>query len=243
MRLHRFYIDAGENIDFFSVGKTFSVISPAHIHQWRDVFRFKTGDEIIVFSSINPHQYKARFIELLRNTASLEIVEKLPAIAGPLREITLYTALIKKERYEWMVEKATEIGVAHFCPLLSERSEIKNIKSDRIKKIIIEATEQSGWSTVPTFHEPITLATALQQAKNPIVCDVTEPVSFEKNNAIGTTSDIFIGPEGGWSLEERELFNKHGVPKISLGHQTLRAETAAIAVASLILLMPVFPKI
>ena len=237
MRLHRFYVGADNNSSSLKVVKEYFVFSQSHIHQWRNVFRFGVGDEIIIFDGVDTSQYKARFITLTKNSAVLEIFEKLVLVAKPVQEIFLYTALIKRERFEWMVEKATEIGVSHFCPIFSDRTEIKDIKTERIRKIIIEATEQAGWCHLPLFSAPMALAAALENARNSVVCDVGESFfSIEKSVGSSKSTSIFIGPEGGWSPAEKELFRKKKIPTVSLGKQTLRSETAAIVAATLTLL-------
>ncbi len=236
MRIHRFYVTESVS-NSFSIGDTISVRSLPLVHQWKNVFRFGRGDEIIIFNGISGEQYRVRFSELTSKEANLEILEKQNGFGSPSREVTLYSALIKKERFEWMVEKATEIGVSHFCPLITERIKMETLKIERAQKIIIEATEQSGWCRVPTIVEPLSLSVALDQAKNPFVCDVGEPAA----RVLPKTADLseislFIGPEGGWSVAERELFAQKKIPTISLGRQTLRAETAALVAAAFTLL-------
>ncbi len=229
MRLHRFYVP---NTDF-AVGKKVELSASEHLHQWKNVFRLEVGDEIVVFNGAEEAEYRAKFVTLSKTEAELEILEKRE-VEKAKREVSLYVALIKKDRFEWLVEKATELGVARICPVLSERTEVKGVNSERVQKIAIEAVEQSGQCRVPRIEEIVTLKIALEQAINPFVCDIgaqTAASSFSGTEPIS----IFIGPEGGWSPAEKALFTEKKVPTISFGKNTLRAETAALVSAVLAL--------
>ncbi len=133
-----------------------------------------------------------------------------------------------------MVEKCTEIGAAAFHPIIVERSEKKDLNTERLRKIAIEAAEQSGKVTIPEIFEPTDLETAIKNFDGQIFAldfgGKDLPAKLE------TKVGILIGPEGGWTDKERELFGKNKIASVSLGSQILRAETAAIAISSLILL-------
>jgi 16S rRNA (uracil1498-N3)-methyltransferase len=165
-------------------------------------------------------------------------------------------ALIKKDNFELLAQKATELGVNHIVPIICEHSEKRRLNMDRMKKIAVEASEQSGRGDIPVIHEitkiPELFATGiLPQEKvvfHPIRTDGPEgptsngagPTGIPFKQYLASTSAVsfsaFIGPEGGFSYKEIALFKSYNVPIVSLGTQILRAETAAIAVASLLLL-------
>jgi 16S rRNA (uracil1498-N3)-methyltransferase len=122
---------------------------------------------------------------------------------------------------------------------VSERSEKKSLNMERLEKIVIEASEQSGRGTIPTIHPVVTLAEAINQIKGSgaILAFHTEGELFQddvldKEKSIA----LFIGPEGGWSEKEVDLFHVENIPVKSLGKQVLRAETAAIAVLAKVIL-------
>jgi 16S rRNA (uracil1498-N3)-methyltransferase len=173
--------------------------------------------------------------------------------------IYLYLALAKRDSFEWALEKGTELGVSGFVPVVSERSEKKTVRIDRSQNILKEASEQSGRVTVPTISEPFTLNEALQDVtKQSSVPDqngssrafsfVLDPrgnvfemgeVKKEIEEICGSQTqrvNIFIGPEGGFSPAEIGLFKQYRIPVYTFGEQVLRAETAAVAAASIFLL-------
>ena len=127
MRLHRFYTEQkiGDRIDA-------SVVEPDLVHQWRKVFRLGAGDHVVIFDG-SGIEYECEIKDLSRGGAELAIVEKRPAGNIPKRDIMLLPSLVKKDNIEWVIEKATELGVNAFAPVISERSEKKGFNSERAK--------------------------------------------------------------------------------------------------------------
>ena len=230
MRTHRFFIEQ-EILDSGEV----KVADKDLIHQWQKVFRLKTGDRVILFDGTG-FDYVSEFVSLDRNNIVLKIVEKKKNENIPKKEIHLFQSIIKKDKFEWVLEKGTELGVSYFHPIVSERSEKKNINFERAEKIIKEASEQSGRGDFPKISELTDFEGALNNNFVSIAFHPTgdkfDKNDFEKEKILG----IFIGPEGGWSDKELEFFKEKGIKILSLGSQVLRAETAAIAVSSLLLL-------
>jgi 16S rRNA (uracil1498-N3)-methyltransferase len=166
------------------------------------------------------------------NSVLLSIIESAQNKVLPVRETYLFVSIVKKDNFEWIAEKATELGVSHIIPIISERTEKKDINIDRIKKIIIEASEQSGRGTIPILSEVIDLNTALTNYGH-IKSIVWDPLATKfSTQDIGSSIGAYIGPEGGWSSKELELFKQHSLMIRSLGPQVLRSETAVIAVIS-----------
>ncbi|MDD5318263.1 MAG: RsmE family RNA methyltransferase [Candidatus Pacebacteria bacterium] len=244
MRLHRFYIE--QKIDDLGIGDELTVSSPALLHQWRNVFRFRPGVEVLLFDG-RGFEYRTVFHALEKKGASLEIVDKInkknerkdggSEQSEPV--VWLFAAVVKKDNFEWIVEKATELGVDGVVPVVSERSEKKSLNEERLKKIVIEASEQSGRVILPEVLTVVSLTEALALVKEKKMQGVAfDPTgenlrNFENKNKINTLNSIpvavFVGPEGGWTEKELELFKKESFDVVSLGSQILRAETAAIA--------------
>ena len=128
-----------------------------------------------------------------------------------------------------MVEKATELGVSKILPIISDRSEKKGFNLARAKKIAIEASEQCGRGDVPIIESSKHLVDSIQDLKNIIIFD-SSGVLFDTLLLAADYSllSLFIGPEGGWTEKELNLFKQKNAKILSLGKLTLRAETAAI---------------
>jgi 16S rRNA (uracil1498-N3)-methyltransferase len=173
--------------------------------------------------------------------ATLAVIREVNNTNLSLRKnIYLCMALIKKDNFELTAQKVTEIGVNHIVPILCEHSEKKKINIERLEKIVVEASEQSGRGDVPMIHEVTTLEKLFNSGILPQEKIILHPegISFQqyKNNLSQASIAVFVGPEGGFSPKEIEFFNKYNVRVVSLGSQILRAETAAIAISSLLLL-------
>ena len=248
MRLHRFYIQTPIS------SKTFDISDRDLIHQWRNVFRYNAGSQVIIFDGSGT-DYLC-IISSLRNLgATVTVIKENKNKVEPCKNIWLCMAIIKKDNFELAVQKVTEIGVTHIVPILCEHSEKKKINFERLQKIVIEASEQSGRGDIPFLHPVTTLDELLNGGTLPQEKVVFHPIrtdelysptfngisptgiSFEqyKNSTDVSSVAVFIGPEGGWSEKEIELFKSYNIPIVSLGSQILRAETSAIAVSSLLL--------
>ena len=237
MKLQRFYV-AREVPSKFSTEGVFEVADENLVNQLKRVFRFKIGNEIIVFNG-DGQDHECIIKEFVKDKVVLQINKSYGSRFMPDREIWLCVAIIKKDNFEWIVEKSTELGVSHIIPILSDRSEKKSLNMERLEKIIIEASEQSGRGNVPTIHQILKLEESIEyirgsQASNDkfqILAFHTEGELVQGETLYKDKSiAIFIGPEGGWSEKEVDLFHKDNIPVKSLGRQVLRAETAAVAV-------------
>ncbi len=234
MRFHRFYV---KNTIFHD---TFDVGDRELVHQWRSVFRYNVGSQVILFDGSGT-DYLCMITSLRNLGATVSIIKKTKMEEmTPRKNIWLCVALIKKDNFELLVQKATELGVNHIVPIICEHSEKRKLKLDRMQKITIEASEQSGRSDIPEIHEIITIRDLFQGGMLPqekIVFDKSG-ISFKQyiNSTNQASFAAFIGPEGGFSDKEIALFKSYNMPIVSLGTQILRTETAAIAVASLLLL-------
>lgn len=221
MRLHRFFIpDLLEH--------TREIVKDERlVHQWRNVFRYNVGSEVILFDGTG-NEYDSVIEKLNNREAEVRLVAERRGIV-PQRRVSLCQSLLKKDKMEWVVEKATELGVSKIVPIVSDRSEKKGINLERLKKIAVEASEQCGRADVPRISEVLSLNKALDNCENAIVCDPSAtPRPLLDEGREGAIS-ILIGPEGGWTPKEIERFRDSKIGIFSLGNLTLRAETAAIA--------------
>lgn len=222
MRLHRFFITEP------MVGSKIFIKEERLLHQWRNVFRYNTGTELIVFDG-SGLEYDALIAKMGNREVELEIVGERKGLL-PERQIVLYQSLIKKDKMEWVVEKATELGVTKIIPIISERSEKKGFNLERACKIAIEASEQCGRADVPVIESSQNLADSIKACHGEVI--VFDSLGVPFSPTLLTTDhkllSIFIGPEGGWSDKELEFFRQNDAQIYSLGRLTLRAETAAI---------------
>jgi 16S rRNA (uracil1498-N3)-methyltransferase len=145
------------------------------------------------------------------------------------KKVILYASVLKRENFELIAQKVTEVGVSAIVPVLTSRTVKTGLNENRIIKIIHEAVEQCGRSTIPELFPTMTFEEALNHSlehnDKTVMFDMAGNAPYDSGNDI---IGAFIGPEGGWSEEERELAKSKGAEFWSLGSNTLRGETAAI---------------
>jgi len=199
------------------------------------VMRLKLGDSLLVFNG-RDGEWRCVIAEILKKGVILRAeVQVRPQAFGP--DLELIVAVVKKSRVETIVEKAAELGAARVRLTVTQRTNVDHIRLDRLDAIAIEAAEQTGRLDVPTIGDPEKLADILDAwdpARRVMFCDETggAPVA-SAINAPGPWA-ILVGPEGGFSPEERERLRSHPfTTAVSLGPRILRADTAAIAAMTL----------
>ncbi|MFH1486311.1 MAG: RsmE family RNA methyltransferase [Chloroflexota bacterium] len=236
--MHRFFVPP-ERIE----GKDVS-LAGGIAHQLRHVLRLRPGDSIVVLDNTG-WEYIVELRSLQGESARGEVLEKRQAQGEPKVEITLYQALLKGNKFEYVIQKGTEIGISRFVPLLCQRSVAlgaggaEKTRATRWRRIIREAAEQSGRGTLPVLEPPVTFSEACQQRKglSLLPCEGEERLGIRaalSAHHISTLS-IFIGPEGGFSTEEVEEARSHAILPVTLGRRILRAETAALVAATVVL--------
>jgi 16S rRNA (uracil1498-N3)-methyltransferase len=230
MRLHRFYID--QTIDKEKINLC---ISAPLVHQLRRVMRLHTGDKAIFFDG-SGNEYEAEIVSMTDERLEFRVLETRIVKQHAKRKLSLAFSLIKKDNAEWVIEKGTELGVFEFIPLVSERSEKKGFNMERARKIMIEACEQSGRGEIPTLREPVELEDFLKEEKRKMFAFHTDESAPIYGSSM-TEAEVVacVGPEGGWSEEEVRKFKEKGVEIARLDTPILRAETAAIAITTLLL--------
>ncbi len=204
-------------------------------HYLLNVMRVKTGDAVILCDDITG-EWVALVIEADKRSIILETKERLrPREAVP--DLWLCPALLKKDRFDLVIEKATELGVARIQPVVTRRCVANKLNAARARTIAIEAAEQCARTALPELNEPIKLDALLRDwSKDRALFFADEdggklaPSTFSRSSG---PAAILIGPEGGFDETERAAINAHdNATAITLGPRILRGETAAIAALS-----------
>jgi 16S rRNA (uracil1498-N3)-methyltransferase len=220
---HRFFVP-----DVWEIGATIALDGEERRHA--RVLRVREGEEIELFDG-RGSSYLARY----ESPESIRILERA-ADREPRTTIHLAMALIQPEKFELVLQKATELGAHSFIPLITDRMEvpIERIrgKEERWKKIVLEAVKQSGRSRIPSIETPTRFDDAVARDGLKIVFDAeAEPSATPQPSHPAT---LFIGPEGGWSERELEIAGERGAHFHRLGPRRLRAETAALVAVTIV---------
>jgi 16S rRNA (uracil1498-N3)-methyltransferase len=226
MKIHRFCLPKLKDSEL-EIGSNFEITEKEIVHQLKDVFRFGAGSLVNIFDG-KELEVQAEILSLNKKLANFKIIKVFSSaeILTQKNILTLAFALLKNNHTEMVLEKCTELGVTNFQPLLTDRTIKTGFRKDRLEKIIKEATEQSGFVRLPKLADPIKLESYIQKigVENVFVMDM----GGEKLPSLQQGVVVLIGPEGGWSESERELFKSLHLSTFSLAPQTLRAETACI---------------
>ncbi len=213
--------------------RRFSLTGDAH-HYLTRVMRLKAGDEFVVFDGQSDSQ-NARILSMTKRELSAEILGLERAYLAP-PDLELAFAPIKKALTDFIVEKATELGVRSIQAVKTDYTNSERLNIERLGRHAIEAAEQCGGNFVPKVHDWVSLEDYLQTKRQIVFCDETASASeglADFATLKAQSWSILIGPEGGFSPLERERIRASGAYAISLGPRILRADTAAIAAISL----------
>ena len=199
------------------------------------VMRLKLGDALLVFNG-RDGEWRATIAEVLKKGVILRAEEQVrPQTLGP--DLELIIAVVKKSRVETIVEKAAELGARRVRLTVTQRTNVEHVRLDRLDAIAIEAAEQTGRLDVPTIDDPEKLGVLLDgwdASRRLMFCDETGGAPVASAITASGPWAILIGPEGGFSPEERDRLR--ALPfttAVSLGPRILRADTAAIAAMTL----------
>jgi 16S rRNA (uracil1498-N3)-methyltransferase len=195
-----------------------------------NVLRLGEGAELLVFDG-SSGEWLARVAAASRKRMSLK-VERKTREAEAIPDLWLAFAPVKRAQTDWLVEKATELGVARLMPVITQRTIVERVKLDRLESIAIEAAEQCGRTRLPEIDEPVSLTQFLERGDEQRTLYFADEQGGEKAaDALKPgPAAILTGPEGGFTEEEREAIRSApNVTAISLGPRILRAETAALA--------------
>lgn len=234
--MHRFLLRDGDVVD----DKVFVIISEELRNQWIKVLRFRTGEKVMLFRD-NGKEYIGEITSILPkiiqgNVLSVsECKTELPA------KIILVQSILKNpEKFEWILQKGTELGVSDFYPLITHRTERQFLpKFERLQRILVEATEQCGRCRVPVLHEPMKFDAFLKHilVEKPMLL-IPHTIGGKSMGELKMLNNIpvvlYIGPEGGFDDKEVDDVKKAGGISVTLGKRILRSETAALAAVTLL---------
>ena len=205
-------------------------------HYLLHVMRLKVGDAVLLFDGINGEWLAT--ISDARKRDAVMVVERQTKLPEIIPDFWLCAAPIKKGRMEWLIEKATELGVAEIHPILTRRSVVDKINPDRLTAQMVEAAEQCGRTNLPLLHGARNIKALLAdfpEGRTLFFADERGGTSIaEAITAHPGPAALLIGPEGGFDDSEREAIRAHPQAiAVSLGPRILRAETAAITAISI----------
>ena len=250
MTRRRFYAPAAA----FAPDEKSATLSREETRHLRDVLRLQSGDEVYVFDGAG-REFKCEVQTIAKDSTGLCVLAEVePARPESTLDLTLAIALLKGEKFDLLIQKATELGVKRIVPLDTERADVRLRDSERAhrrearwQRIALEAAKQTGRAHVPEIAAPVSLNSLLM----PAVADQEIPTRVGRlmfserggrslREAINSFPDpmkeiiALTGPAGGWTDEEIELAREGGWEIVTLGGRTLRAETAGIVVVALL---------
>ncbi len=207
-------------------------------HYLVDVLRLAAGDPVRIFNA-RDGEWLAHLATLGRKVASLTCERRVVAVMLP-PDVDYVFAPLKHARLDYVVQKATELGVRRLVPVITRRTIAERVNLDRMRANVVEAAEQCNLVYVPTVLEPRRLEEVLQSwdaHRRLVFCDETagQANPLESLRTLRQPAAVLIGPEGGFAPEEREqLLRQPFVSAISLGPRIMRADTAAVAALTLV---------
>ena len=223
MRIHRFFTDIDLSKD------TAFIESKEQMRQLRTVLRLGKGDELILITK-EEEEARVRITGMSDRNIEVMVVSRTKPETESDTHVHLYCAITKRDAFEWVVQKATEVGVNEITPLVSARVIKQSVKMDRLQMIAREATEQCGRVRIPVIHEPINLVDALGGLSSDTMAFIFdasgEPLNTE--HFPQRSVSLFVGPEGGFEDRELEMATEAGCSIATLGPRILRTETAGV---------------
>jgi len=212
------------------------------VHRVRNVLRLRVGDDFIVLDG-QGNEYRVELVDIKQSRAIAKITENRKNNSEPVKRVTLYQALLKVSKFEFILQKGTELGIARFVPIKCERCVGEEPGAERLKRwqrIVIESAEQCRRGRVPVIEEPQDFEAVCGSGEGISLLPWEEERvnSFRQvlqQNKANDRFSIFIGPEGGFSVAEAELARSRGVIPVSLGRRILRAETAGIVATAILM--------
>jgi len=243
MALRRFY---APKIAFATDGNTVALGADEARHAL-DVLRLGLGDELFVFDGAG-NEYRCAIAELTSRSATLNVLEQVkPASPESPLHLALAVALLKGEKFDLVVQKATELGVTRLAPLITARADVRirepgdaRKKADRWARIAFESAKQCGRAQLMLVDPPMNLdeffrsITDVQMKLTYTARDGDPHADLARMDLKAARIAAMVGPEGGWTDGELKQASANGGKLVTLGGRILRAETAAIAVATLL---------
>ncbi|MDA9644669.1 16S rRNA (uracil(1498)-N(3))-methyltransferase [Candidatus Pelagibacter sp.] len=203
-------------------------------HYISKVMRIKESEVFSLFNSGG--EWEAKILNISKSLVEFNITKQLRQKEYP-KELWLAFSPIKSNYFNFMIQKATELGVTKFLPIIFDRTVVRKINKERLEKVIIEAAEQSNRINVPSIEEPKSLKKFLDDKKMDLIfTDLNSKTNkLDLKKLTNNPSCIIVGPEGDFSETEREeILSYKGVQAIKINENILRSETAVISALSII---------
>ena len=203
-------------------------------HYANKVMRVKENEVFSLFNSSG--EWEAKILSISKNIVEFNITKQLRQ-KETTKELWLAFSPIKSNYFNFMIQKATELGVTKFLPIVFDRTIVRKINKERLEKVIIEAAEQSNRIDVPSIEEPQSLNSFLKNSKMDLIfTDLnTSNTKIDLNQLTSNPTCVIIGPEGDFSeVERQEILKFNGVQAIKINENILRSETAVISAISII---------
>ena len=218
------------------VENTITLLSKEHTHYVVNVMRLKRGSKLNFFNKNG--EWKSEVVFLVKDRVEVKFLEKIKE-ADNSPKIELAICLVKKNPMEIILQKATELGIKKIIPIISDRTEVKELNYDRAKKIVIEATEQSNQLIPPEISKVERLKDFLgnlDETTKLLFADVNSRYNLKAEDLKESKSlSILIGPEGDFSPSERDIILKNSAVKpFTISKNILRSDTAVISAISLV---------
>jgi 16S rRNA (uracil1498-N3)-methyltransferase len=203
------------------------------------VMRMREGDALRVVDGVG-NSYDARITSITRQAATCRITAHAQRVHEPARALTLAAGMLKNpSRFDYLVEKAAEIGVVRIVPLLTERTIPRHAKTERWQKLCVAAMKQSGRCVLPEIAPPVTFGEFLSSSEPHALKFIPHEqaeIPLTRSSIAGDGPVVVcIGPEGGFSDEEVARAKGAGFEPVSLGARRLRTETAALVACAIVL--------
>ena len=202
-------------------------------HYISKVMRLNEKEVFSLFNSSG--EWEAKILNITKSIVEFNVTKQL-RLKENTKDLWLAFSPIKSNYFNFMIQKATELGVTKFLPVIFERTIVRKINKERLEKVIIEAAEQSNRITVPSIEEPQKLKNFLSNDMDLIFTDLnTANTKIDLKKLTSKPTCVIIGPEGDFSEEERvEILKFNGVQPIRINENILRSETAVISALSII---------
>ena len=202
-------------------------------HYVSKVMRLKEKEVFSLFNSSG--EWEAKILNITKSIVEFNVIKQLRQKENT-KDLWLAFSPIKSNYFNFMIQKATELGVTKFLPIIFERTIVRKINKERLEKVIIEAAEQSNRITVPSIEDPQKLKSFLNNDMDLIFTDLnTANTKIDLTKLTTKPTCVIIGPEGEGSEQEREEILKfNGVQSVKINENILRSETAVISALSII---------
>lgn len=242
--MYRFYVDEA------NINKDYILIEGSDVNHIKNVLRLNPKEQLIVCDG-KGKDYNCIIEEIRKDSVLVNIIDSTTNETELATKIYLFQGLPKKDKMEWIIQKAVELGVYEIIPVSTKRTIVKisdkkkeRNKLDRWQTIATSAAKQSNRGIIPSIHEVLTFSDALDYARDLEI----KLIPYENAKGIEATREIihnlkgtksigiFIGPEGGFEEDEVDRAKEQGFAPVTLGRRILRTETAGLAILSMIML-------